>query len=301
MTKKTVLITGANGMLAQQLAKQLADNYSIRFLTRKVTQKNEYLWNLENKYIDPKALMDVNYIVHLAGASLADKRWSDKRKRVILSSRIDSAQLILDELQEHKISIDAFISASAIGYYGTLTTDTIFKEDCPKGSDFLSDVCHQWENQAHLFQSKKAAKRVSIVRIGIILSKDGGALKKIVQPIRYGFGSAIGKGHQYMPWIHIQDLCGIIQFLVANESINGTFNAVSPEHTTNIELTKEVGKTLGRKILLPNIPSFIFQVIFGEMSILLLEGSRVSSDKITKMGYDFKYKKLSQALSQILG
>ena len=298
--KQVILITGANGMLAGYLAKQLSSEYYIRFLTRNVTKDNEYLWDLKNKYIDPKGLMGVNYIIHLAGSSIAEKRWSKKRKQIILSSRIDSGRLILEELKKHQIKIDAFISASAIGYYGTITSETIFNEESSQGKDFLSYVCRDWENTAQLFKSENIADRVSVVRCGIILSKNGGALKQIVKPIKYGIGSGIGKGNQYMPWIHIDDLCGIFKFIIENKPIRGIFNAVSSEHITNIELVKKIAKILNRKIILPNIPGFIIKGILGERSILLLQGSRVSSDKIIKNGFNFKYNNIEKALSNLL-
>lgn len=298
--KQVVLITGANGMLAGYLAKQLSQEYSIRFLTRNVIKENEYLWDLKNKYIDPKGLMGVNYIIHLAGASIAEKRWSRKRKQIILSSRVDSSSLILEELKKHQIKIDAFISASAIGYYGTITSETIFNEESPQGKDFLSSVCRKWEDVTKLFKSENIADRISIVRCGIILSKNGGALKQIVKPIKYGIGSGIGKGNQYMPWIHIDDLCGIFKFIIENKNIGGIFNAVSPEYITNIELVEKIAKILNRKIIFPNIPGFIIKGILGERAIMLLEGSRVLSDKIIKNGFNFKYNNIEKALSNIL-
>jgi len=297
---KNILITGANGMLAKHLAKKLKSEFSLRFLSRKITRPNEYLWDLENNYIDPNALKDVHIIIHLAGASIADKRWTNKRKQEILSSRVDSAQLILEELKKQHISIEAFISASAIGYYGSTTTEHIFNEESNKGNDFLSTICGKWEDAAHSFKSNKVAKRVAIVRIGIILDKNDGALKKITQPIRYGIGSGIGTGKQYMPWIHIQDLCNIFQFIIKNKDLNGVFNAVSPEHITNIELTKKIGKAINRPIILPNIPKFIIQGLFGEMSSIVLNGSRVSSDKIIRSGYNFEFENIDDALNDIL-
>jgi len=298
--KQIVLITGANGMLAKHLAEQLENDYSIRFLSRKVTHENEYLWDNNTKYIDPKALIGVSYIIHLAGASIANKRWSKKRKETIISSRVDSAHLILEELKRNKITIDAFISASAIGYYGTTTTNTVFNEQSPSGNDYLSTVCTKWEKAAHLFKSENVATSVSVVRIGVILSKNGGALTKIVQSIKSGLGSGLGKGTQYIPWIHIQDLCEIFKFILEHKPMSGTFNAVSPEHTTNIELTREIAKSLDRKIILPNIPRFIIKGLFGEMAVILLEGSRVSADKIKKSGFKFEYENLGKALSSIL-
>lgn len=298
--KKIILITGANGMLAKDLANQLEEEYTIRFLTRKVSKDNEFLWDLKNNYIDPKALIGVHNIIHLAGSSVAEKRWTEKRKQDILSSRVASAQLILDALKQQQLTINAFISASAIGYYGTNNTETIFNEESPKGNDFLSNVCDKWEQVAHAFQSKQVAKRIAIVRIGIILAKGGSALQKITKPISFGFGSGIGTGKQFMPWIHIQDLSGIFKYILSNEQVNGIFNAVSPEDATNIEFTKKIGKLLNRPIILPNIPKFMIQVLFGEMGTILLNGNRISSKKITDIGFKFNFKSLDGALKNLL-
>jgi len=297
--KQVVLITGANGMVANYLAKQLEGNYSVRFLTRKVSQDNQYLWDLNTKYIDVEALKGVNHIIHLAGTPISGKRWSRKRKQAILHSRVDSAQLILDTLKKHSLTVDSFISASAIGYYGTVTTQNIFTEESSKGNDFLSDVCGKWEDVAHLFKLNGVANRVSVVRMGIVLDKNYGAFKRIVQPIKLRIGASLGKGNQYMPWIHIHDLCGVYKFIIDN-NISGTFNGVAPEHVTNNQLTKSVGRFLNRRIILPNIPEFLIKFLFGKMSVILLKGSRVSSDKIVQEGYCFNYQTLDQALSNLL-
>ncbi|PHR68876.1 MAG: TIGR01777 family protein [Lutibacter sp.] len=298
--KKIILITGANGMLSKHLTKQLESEYEVRFLTRKVTNDNEYLWDLKNSYIDANALKNIHTIIHLAGSSIAEKRWTEEVKEHIYSSRIDTANLIFEKLKEHQITIDTFISASAVGYYGTITTNIIFDEKSPKGNDFLSDVCDKWEKAAHKFKSSAIAKRVAIVRIGIILAKNDGALKKIVQPIKYRIGSGIGTGNQYMPWIHIQDLSNMFHFILNSNQLEGTFNAVSPEYVTNIELTKQIGKVINRPILLPNIPKFVISRLFGEMGSLLLNGSRVSSEKIKNAGFNFQFESLNDALNDIL-
>ncbi|MCK9343936.1 MAG: TIGR01777 family oxidoreductase [Massilibacteroides sp.] len=298
--KQVVLITGAHGVIAKYLAKQLEGVYTVRYLTRKVTKDNEYLWDLKANYIDPEALIGVHSVIHLAGSSIANKPWSKKRKQLILSSRVDSALLLLEELKKRHLTIDSFISASAIGYYGATTSETIFKEESPQGSDFLSAVCSKWERTAQLFKTEKVAARVAIVRCGIVFSKQDGALKQIVRPIRYGLGSGIGKGTQYVPWIHIHDLCGIFKFLLENKSRSGLYNAVSPEHLTNIDLTKKIAKLLHRQLILPNIPSFIIKGLVGERAIILLEGSRVSSDKILNAGFKFTYANLEKALISLL-
>ena len=281
-----VLITGANGMLAKSLAKELDGKYTLRFLTREVKVENEYCWDVDMSYIDPEGLRDVNHIIHLAGTSIAEKRWTKKRKREIKTSRVDGAQLILDELKKNNQTIDTFISASAIGYYGSLTSNEIFSEESPNGSDFLGEVCREWESVAHSFKSTHVANKISIVRFGIILDRDGGALKKISAPIRLGLGSGVGTGKQWVPWIHIADLCGMLSFMISHDA-GGTYNAVAPEHVTNNEFTQKVAVVLKRKIVLPNIPAFFINLLFGEMAVVLLTGSRVSSDKITGCGVPF--------------
>jgi len=298
--KQVVLITGANGMVAKHLAKQLEGDYNVRFLTQRVTNSNQYLWDINTKFIDTQALKGVNHIVHLAGSPILGKRWSKKQKQTILESRVNSAQLILDTLKEHSLTVDSFISASAIGYYGTVTTQNIFTEESSKGNDFLSDVCDKWEYVANQFKLSGVANRVSVVRTGVVLEKNSGALKKIVKPIKLRIGANIGTGNQYMPWIHIYDLCNIYKYIIDNNYISGTFNGVAPQHITNSELTKSIAKSLNRRIILPNIPEFFIKFLFGKMSVILLRGSRVSSDKIIQVGYCFKYNTLEQALNNLL-
>lgn len=298
--KQVVLITGANGMLAKELSKQLEDEYTVRFLTREKKRSNEYVWNIKSNYIDPEALKGVHTIIHLAGASIVTNRWTNKRKQLILSSRIDSANLILKELSKQNIHIDTFISASAIGYYGTNTTDAVFDENSPKGNDFLSDVCYEWEKSAEAFQLAGIANRIAIVRTGIILAKNEGALKKMLTPIKYGLGSGLGTGKQYMPWIHIQDLVGIYKLILDNHTISGTFNAVSPQTITNIELTKTIARILNKPVFLPNIPGFLIRIIFGEMAVILLNGNKISSKKILDAGFKFKFENSKNALNNLI-
>jgi uncharacterized protein (TIGR01777 family) len=297
--KAVVLITGANGMLARSLAKSLDSKYTVRFLTREVTRHNEFKWNIEQKYIDPEALKNVNHIIHLAGSSIAEKRWTLKRKREINSSRVDSAQLVLSELQKKNQTINSFISASAIGYYGSKTTNDILTEESENGEDYLGEVCKDWESVAHSFKSNNVALKTSILRLGIVLENNAGALKKMSSPVIWGLGAAIGTGKQWVPWIHIYDLCEMMKFLLEND-IDGTYNAVAPEHVTNQTFTRELARVLKRKILLPNIPPLFFKLLFGEMAVVLLTGNRISSDKIISHGYDFKYANLPAALHNLL-
>lgn len=298
--KETVLITGGKGMVAKHLSKLLEKDYEIRFLTRNPKNQNDYEWNIETGFIDAKALKDANHIIHLAGAGIADKPWSKKRKELIYSSRIKSAELIKTTLENNGIKINTFISASAIGFYGTETTETIFTEEIPNGNDFLSNVCFEWENAAKSFEINNLANRVSIIRIGVVLSNDGGALTKIIQPIKYGLGAALGNGNQWMPWIHITDLSRMFKLILENNTINGVYNGVAPEHITNKELTKKIAKFLSKKIILPNIPAAVVRLIFGKRAMILLEGSRVSCDKIINTGFTYKFNTIDEALNNII-
>jgi len=296
--KEVVLITGVNGMLAKALALELDGEYTLKFLTREVKQENAYRWDINLGYIDPEGLKGVNHIIHLAGSPIAEKRWTPERKREIKKSRVDGAQLMRDELQKNNQKIDTFISASAIGYYGAMTTNHIFNEDSPNADDFLGEVCREWERVAHSFKSNHVANKIDIVRFGIVLDRDRGALKKIAAPIRFGLGSGVGTGKQWVPWIHIADLCGMLKFVMTQKE-GGTYNAVAPEHVTNNVFTQKVAAVLKRKVILPNIPAFFIRLLFGEMAVVLLTGSRVSSTKITELGFGFKYAKLNDALRNI--
>lgn len=299
--KEVILITGANGTIARYLSEMLSEKYSIRFLTREKKSDSDYLWNLKDKYIDVAAFKDVKHIIHLAGAGIGDERWTTKRKGDILSSRVETAQLILNILISHRIKIASFISASAVGYYGTKTTDVIFTESDKKGDDFLSDVCFEWEQIAKQFESNNVSQRVVILRFGIVLSEDRkGILQKMATLIGLNFGAYLGTGNQYIPWIHIYDLCSMIRFLMEEPTITGTFNAVSAQHITNKEFTDQIAHCKKKRVLLPNIPAFLIRFIFGERAILLLEGSRVSSEKIVNAGFDFKFSKLNNAVKNLM-
>lgn len=300
MNNEIVLITGANGVVAQQLAKQLSQEYTVRFLTRKKRKKNEYEWDFNRGYIDIEALKGVQYIIHLAGASIAEKRWTQKRKQLIYDSRVKTAALILRYLKENNIKIKGYISASATGFYGTITSDKIFTENDTLGTDFLSSICEKWENTATKFTTENISQRTVILRFGIILSKKGGALEKMAQPVQLFLGAPLGTGKQYIPWIHINDLCGIIRFSLKNETMKGIYNTVAPESATNSIFIRTIAKVLQKPILMPRVPKFIIKLFFGEMSVILLEGSRVSAKKILTQGYNFQFAKLEDALKNLI-
>lgn len=298
--KDIILITGAGGLIARELAKMLEKDYTVRFLTRKKKHSNEFEWNIKEKTIDDTAFEGVSHIIHLAGANISEKRWTDERKKELISSRVDSANLIVKTLQEKKIKLKSFISASGINYYGTKTTDTIFTENDGPGNDFLSEVVVLWERAADQFKEQDLAERVVKIRTAVVLSEKDGALKKMLPTIQMGIGSPLGSGKQYMPWIHIDDICSIYEFALKNPDVDGAFNAVSPQHTTNENLTKKIAEVLKKPLFMPNVPGFVLKLIFGELADALLEGSRASAEKIQKAGFQFKFPDLKNALEDLL-
>lgn len=298
--KEVVLITGSNGLVAQELSKKLEKDYTVRFLTRKKNKPNDYEWNIKEGLIDESAFENISHIIHLAGANISEKRWTDERKKELISSRVNSAQLILKTLQKKNIKLKSFISASGINYYGTKTTDKIFIENDDPGNDFLSEVVILWERAADDFKEQNLAERVVKIRTAVVLSEKEGALKKMIPTIKIGIGSPLGNGKQWMPWIHVEDICSIYEFALKNSDLNGAFNATSPEHTTNENLTKKIAKALNKPLFMPNVPGFALKIIFGELADALLEGSRASSEKIKKKGFQFKFPNLEKALENLL-
>lgn len=298
--KEVVLITGAGGSVAKVLAKKLENEYTVRFLTRTKKNENDFEWNIEKGTIDENVFENISHIIHLAGANISEKRWTDERKKEIISSRVDSAQLILKTLQKKNIQLKSFISASAVGIYGAITSEKIFKEEDEKGNDFLSEVVILWEKAADEFLEKGVAERVVKVRIAIVLSESEGALKKMAAPVKFCIGSPIGTGRQYIPWIHIDDLSSVFEYAVKNENIKGAYNTSAPQHTDNENLTKEIAEVLDKPLFMPNIPGFMMKLMFGELSVALLEGSRTSSEKLQNAGFQFKFPNLKSALEDLL-
>lgn len=294
---ETILITGAGGMLATALKKALTPQYDVRFLSRKKTNNATYLWRIEEDYIDENSLKDVRHIIHLAGASIGTGRWTKRRKQEIIDSRVRSARLIHAALKKNGQRIDSFISTSAVGYYGTATTDKIYTENDPAGNDFLSAVCQKWEQTAHAFN--ELSERVILLRLGVIFSKEGGILQQMYQPARLGLSAVLGSGKQYIPWIDIDDAAHMIQHILTNKQIQGIYNAVAPTALNNRQLTHILAKVLGKRVLLPAMPQWIIRLIFGEMALLLLQGSRVSCQKIKDTGFTFTYEHFEDTLKKI--
>jgi uncharacterized protein (TIGR01777 family) len=295
-----VLITGGSGLLGSSLTqKLLSENIEVVHLTREKNSKNDvknYLWNWGKNEIDERCFNGITHIIHLAGAGIAEKAWTQKRKNTIVKSRVLTARLLHSKIESLNIDLKAFISASAVGFYGAQVSEKEFNESDVSYEDFMGNCCKQWENAADLFVP---ISRVVKLRLGVILDKDFGALPRIARMIKNRIGSPLGTGSQYMPWIHIDDAVEIFYNAIRNNEYSGVYNAVSTENITNSILTKSVGRVLNRKIWLPNVPSFILRFLYGEMSDTILKGVKVSNKKIKNLGFKFKYNKIDEALKYI--
>lgn len=298
--KKSILIAGGTGLVGSHLIKKLkAKNYNVSILSQSANTdiENVFAWNIEENTIQEQAIQDVDYIINLSGENIGAKRWSKKQKNKIITSRVNSTNLIHDVLKKSNVKIKAYISASAIGYYGQETTDVIYTEKNNAGSDFLGKTCELWEKSADSFENLKI--RVVKIRTAVVLTKKGGALEKMIAPINIGIGSALGNGKQYIPWIHIDDLCEIYIKAIEDVNMKGAYNAVSPEHYTNSQFTRLLSNTLKKPFWFPNVPAFMLKIIFGEMSVLLLKGSRISSEKIINSDFKFRYSSLKTAIQDL--
>ena len=297
MSKK-ILITGGTGLVGQRLVSMLQEEgHDVAILSRTAGSKGTvktYVWDIENEYIDPEAFEQTEVIIHLAGAGVADKRWTAKRKETIYNSRVDSSSLLYNYLKSNDHQVKTFIAASAIGLYGDDTGSSLIQEDAPTGKDFLAQVVDAWENATNKVSS--LGIRLFQPRIGIVLSAKGGALQELLKP---PVAAPLGSGDQYMSWIHIEDLCRMILFGIENEKISGPYNAVGPNPKTNQEFTKVAAKTMGKLYLPIAVPKLVLKLILGEMAQIVLGGSRISAEKVLASGFSFKFPQLDKALEDL--
>lgn len=300
---KNVLITGGTGMIGSRLSHLLVEKgYEVAFLSRdygQIPSPKVYRWDIQKGYIDEEALEKADYLVHLAGANIAEGRWTAQRKQEIINSRTKGIELIARLLQSRPYQLKAFVSASGIGYYGADTGNMPITEETPSGSDFLAHVTRHWENAAELIAN--VGIRTTKLRIGIVLSNKGGALPKIAAPVRMGVGAPLASGHQWMSWIHIDDLCRMFIEALENPQWQGEYNAVAPQPVTNAAFTRQIATILNRPLWLPSVPSFMLRAVFGEMASLVLGGNYVQNKRIND-STDFVYQFLSvdEALEHLL-
>jgi uncharacterized protein (TIGR01777 family) len=297
-----ILITGASGLIGRHLTEFLsAKRFSVAHLGRKKNSGDkirQFSWDPSNGIIEAGAVTWADAIVHLAGANVSEGRWTEKRKQEIIDSRVKSAQLLAKTIIKENAKTKVFVSAAAVGWYGMITSDKIFTENDPPANDFFGKVCLQWENAADLME--EAGLRTVRLRIGIVLAKDGGALPQLIKPVKWLAGSPLGNGKQWMPWIHIDDLCSLFLKAIEDENMHGAYNAAASQHVTNKDFVKAIGKVLHRPVFLLPVPEFILKTALGEMAGIVTRGSRVSNEKIKKAGVTFTYDELVPALKDLL-
>lgn len=298
----SVLITGGSGLIGRYLTSALlSEGYKVSHLSRNgdVNAKvRVFNWDPEKKTIDSGAFEGVDYLIHLAGANIGEKRWTRKRKKEIVNSRVASAEFLHEIISVNKITLKAFITASATGYYGSVTTDKIFDEDDPPSKDFLGTTCRLWEGGADQFA--RMGIRTVIIRTAVVLEKSDSALSKLMKPARFGLAVRLGSGRQYFPWIHIDDLCKIYVKAVKDEKMQGAYNAVAPEQINHNDFVRTMAAVLGIPFFLPPVPAWILRAALGEMSDIVLKGSRISCKKIIKAGYIFRFERLDGALRNVI-
>lgn len=292
---KNILITGGSGLVGKEITKILeSKDYSVAWMSRSAQSQKSFIWNVEKQQIDPEAIEWADAIIHLAGTGVAEKRWTPERKKDILESRTQSTQLLYKAIEKSQKRPSAFISASAVGFYGFNTGTSLVDESSPAGSDFLAEVVIAWENEVKKMEALDL--RTVMLRIGIVLDEVGGALGEMLKP---PVAAPLGSGAQWMSWIHIEDLAKMFVFSLEKTTLQGVFNAVAPNPATNQQLTQAAAKAKGKPYIGIGVPGFALKVVLGEMAAMVLGGNRVSSQKIQKAGFVFEFPDLEPALKDL--
>lgn len=297
---KKILIGGGSGLVGHRLSHQLkAKGYKVCVLSRNPTKIKGFLayrWDLDSMDIDPLAVKDAYGIINLTGAGIADKRWTAARKEEIINSRLKSIELLERAIQINNDAPKVFINASAIGIYGD-RGDELLNESSSPGEGFMADCCRQWEEALTVFKDKEM--RLTILRIGIVLSQKGGALSKMLMPLNFGVGSYFGSGKQYYSWIHIDDLVNIFIKAIENEQFKGVYNAVAPSPITNYDFVKTIKTALGKIGILAPAPEFVMRLAMGEMANVVLNSNRVIPERLNNQNFEFKFENLSFAVKDL--
>ncbi len=300
--KKHILLTGGSGLIGNQLTERLLEKgYLVSHLSRspgKDTRVKTFLWDIDKGEIDKKSLEGVDTIIHLAGAGIAEKRWTDDRKKLLIESRTKSIGLIYELIKSTPNKVKNVISASATGYYSN-RGDELLTENSKPARDFLGTCCIEWEDAVD--KGEALGLRVLKFRTGVVLDKKGGALPKLASPVKFGLGSPLGSGKQWIPWIHSRDVVDMYLYGIENSNLKGAYNMVAPNPVTNKRLTQAVAKQLHKPLWLPKIPSFALKLLLGEMSLVVLGSTKVSAQKIIDTGFEFTYPEVSGALKEIYG
>jgi uncharacterized protein len=305
----TVIITGGTGLVGSALTKLLTEKgYKVIILSRHLKESKDAnisyaTWNIAEQTIDTTAISKADYIIHLAGAGVADKRWTRARKKEIEESRTQSSGLLVKALRETPNNVKVVVSASAIGWYGDdtrLSGSTVgFTEDTPNDDGFLGNTCKLWE--ASIAPVEELGIRLVKLRLGIVLSKDGGALKEFIKPVKFGIATILGSGKQVISWIHIEDVCRMFLHAIKNDQLKGAYNAVAPSPVTNHDLIMKIAEKIKGKFFIPApVPAFVLKTMLGEMSVEVLKSTKVNSDKIKRTGFAFLYPSLEAAIDNLV-
>lgn len=296
------LITGGTGLLGKQLSKLLlANGHKVAILSRSKREDADlryFQWDIKKGEIEPEALQNVDCLIHLAGAGIADEKWTDERKETIIKSRVEPLALLAEKFKEVGVFPKSIVSASAVGIYGFDTGDKNLSEEDDKGKDYISEVVLKWEKAVDDFTTLTKSRAVKL-RIGIVLDKNGGALPQLALPVKLGVGSALGDGEQWLSWIHTDDLCQMFYQCSLDSTKQGAYNAVAPNPVKNKDMVKVLGKVLSRPIWAPKVPGFFLKLVLGERAQLVLGGNKVSASKIEATGFNFKFSILEDALTEI--
>jgi uncharacterized protein len=305
---QTILITGGTGFVGKALTGALLQKgYKVIVLSRSktvapaVANLSYAQWDVAEQYIDKEAIQQADYIVHLAGAGVADKRWTAKRKNEILESRVASSQLLIEALRTTNNKVKAVISASAIGWYGAdvqMPNPVPFQENAPPAHDFLGTTCKKWEDSIEPVTSLN--KRLVKLRTGIVLGKGAGAFHEFEKPLKLGVAAILGGGKQMVSWIHLHDLVNLFITAIENENWNGVYNAVAPTPVSNKELILAIAKARNKFYIPFPVPSFLLKIMLGEMSIEVLKSATVSADKVTQSGFSFLFPSIDKAAADLV-
>ncbi|MGV9012895.1 MAG: TIGR01777 family oxidoreductase [Flavobacteriales bacterium] len=296
-----VLITGGTGLVGGHLTKLLKrEGFSVRHLSRSPKPDAAvptFAWDIDKGTVDPKALENVDHIIHLSGAGIADERWSEDRLKVLYASRVDSGRLLLRALEKTGAWPKTFISASGINYYGAVTSEHVYTENDPPADDTVGKLTQAWEEAADAWA---AHTRVVKLRTSVVLAHEGGALPKLAAPARWGLSAPLGSGKQWMPWVHIDDLAQTYLHAIQHTEMQGAYNVAAPEHVQNREFMHALAQVFHKPFFVPNVPGFAIRAILGEPADLILEGSRASNAKLVQSGFAFRFPELGAALGSLL-
>jgi uncharacterized protein len=304
---QTVLITGGTGLLGQSLVETLHQHdYHVIILTRSLQNKvsddktSYALWDVKARTIDVAAVQKADHIIHLAGAGVIDKKWTDAYKKEIIESRTESSRLLVNTLANNPHSVRSIVSASAIGWYGEdKMPGKAFTEDDPPDSSFLGETCRLWEES--ISAAEQLGIRVCKIRIGILLSRHGGAFAEFTRPVKFGFATILGSGKQMVSWVHVEDVCRIFLQAMQSTKMSGSYNAVSPSPADNKTLMLKIGEAIKGKFFIPvYVPAFVLKIMMGQRSIEILKSATVSCSKIKETGFTFIYPSLEAALAELV-